>query len=81
MPVEPPPSNKAEIAIHIYNKIYFQPEVIKKKHNEGHSIFITEKYYQEELLILNIYDTHAREATFIKETLLMLKAHIAPTKW
>jgi hypothetical protein len=34
--------------------------------------------YQDELSILNIYAPNAIEVTFIKETLVKLKAHIAP---
>jgi hypothetical protein len=59
------------------NKINFQPKVIKKD-KEGHFILIKGKIYQEDLSILNIYTPNARALTFIKESLLKLKAHIAP---
>ena len=67
---------QAGVAILIANKIDFQPKVIKKD-KEGHLILIKGKIFQEKLSILNIYAANTRAASFIKETLVKLKAHIA----
>ena len=68
---------QAEVVILISSKIDFQPKVIKKD-KEGHFILIKGKIPQKELSILNIYALNARAATFIKDTLVKLEAHIAP---
>jgi exonuclease III len=68
---------QAGVVILISNKIDFQPKVIKKD-KEGHIIYIKGKIFQEVLSILNIYAPNARAATFIKKTLVKLKAHITP---
>ena len=67
---------QAGVVILISKKINFQPKVIKKD-KEEHFILIKGKIFQEELSILNIYAPNTRAATFIEETLVKLKEHIA----
>jgi hypothetical protein len=68
---------QAGVDILMSNKIDFQPKVIKKD-KEGHFILIKGKIFHEELPILNICAPNTRADTFIKETLVKLKAHISP---
>jgi hypothetical protein len=44
----------------------------------GYFILIKAKIFQDELSILNIYARNARAYTSIEETIVKLKAHIAP---
>jgi exonuclease III len=63
------------VAILISNKIDIQLKVIKKD-KEGHFILVKRKFYQDELSILNSCAPNSRAHTFIKEILVVLKAHI-----
>jgi hypothetical protein len=56
------------------------PTKVIKKDKEEHFILIKGKLFQDELTILNIYVPNTRAGTFIKETLVKLKAYIAPHK-
>jgi exonuclease III len=71
------PKKQAGVAILISNKINFQQKGIKKD-KEGHFILVKVEIYQDELSILNIDAPNPRVTTFIKETLLKLKAYITP---
>jgi exonuclease III len=67
---------QAGVGILISNKINFQTKVSKKTRRDT-SFSPKVKILQEKLSILNIYAPNAKAATFIKETLVKLKAHIA----
>jgi hypothetical protein len=70
------PKKQARVAILMSNKIDVQSKVIKKD-KEGQFILSKGKILQEKLSILYIYAPKANAATFIKDTLVKLKAHIA----
>ena len=57
------------------DKMDFQPKVIKRD-TEGHFLLVKGKTHQETFSTL--YAPNAKVPSFIKETLLKLKAHIAP---
>ena len=65
------------MAILISNKIDFKLKSIRRD-GEGHFILIKRTIHQEEVSILNIYVPNIKAPTYVKETLLELKAYIKP---
>ena len=71
------PKKQASATILISNKIDFKLKSIGKD-GEGHFILITGKIYHDEVSNLNIHAPTIKTPTYVKETLLELKAHIKP---
>ena len=65
------------MAILISNKIDFKLKSIRRD-GDGYFILITGTIHQEEVSILNIYAPNIKTPTYVKETLLELKAVINP---
>jgi hypothetical protein len=66
------------VAVLILDKIELQPKVINKVMGGHFKLIKGKKIYQEELSILNTYALISSVPKCIKETLLKLKAHVAP---
>ena len=65
------------MAILISNKIDFKLKSIRRD-GEGNFTFITGTTHQDVVSILNIYAPNTRALTYVKETLLELRAYIKP---
>jgi hypothetical protein len=66
------PKKNVGVVILIWDKIDFQPKVIKKD-KEGHFVLIKGKIYQEELSILNICAPNAMAPRFLNREILKAK--------
>ena len=65
------------MTILISNKIDFKLKSIRRD-GDGHTILITGTIYEEEVSILNIYAPDIKGPTYVKVTLLELRAYIKP---
>ena len=63
------------VAILISNEIDFKLKSVRRD-GDGHFILITGTIHQEEASILNIYAPNIKSPTYVKETVLQLKAYI-----
>ena len=68
---------QAGVAILTSKKTNFKLKSIRSD-GEGHFILIKRTIHQEEVSILNIYVPNIKAPTYVKETLLELKAYIKP---
>jgi hypothetical protein len=67
---------EARVALLIWNKIDFDTKLFKKQKWRTLHTGQRKNIYQDEISILNIYAPNSRATTFIKETLIKLKANL-----
>ena len=71
------PKKQAGVAILISNKTDFKLKSIRRD-GDGHFMLLSGTVHQEEVSILNIYAPNIKAPTYVKETLLELRAYIKP---
>ena len=76
------PKKQAGVAILTVDKIDFKAK-LTRRYRERYYILIKEKFYQEYILILNVYAPNIRLPKFTKETLLyiILNHTLTLTHW
>ena len=60
---------KADIAIHISDKIYFKLKTIKRD-KEGHYVMIRRPILQENISLINIYVPNSRAPKYVRQNLI-----------
>lgn len=60
---------KADIAIHISDKIYFKLKTIKRD-KESHYVMIRRPILQENISLINIYVPNSRAPKYVRQNLI-----------